>query len=177
MNVTHSIRPICCKVALDTAADAALRATQVAFNQAATYCAMVAWEQNITNKNTFHHIVYGATRVNFDLGAQLACCARDKAAEAVRAVRADPDRFDRKTGALIGKTCPSFRDDGSIRYDANTYTLKSLDRVSLNTPTRRCSPTASREMKPIVTHLYAALVAAERQAVRRHHRSCCAKQS
>jgi len=91
------------------------------------------WEQGITNKNKLHHIVYGPTRSEFGLGAQLACCARDKAAEAVRAVRAAPERRDRMTGVLIDKTCPSFRDDGSIRYDANTYTLKSLDRVSLNT--------------------------------------------
>ncbi len=133
MNISYSTRTICCKVALDVAADAALRATQVAFNRAATYCATVAWEQNITNKNKLHHIVYGPTRVTFSLGAQLACCARDKAAEAVRAVRAATERRNRKTGDVTPKTCPSFRDDGSIRYDANTYTLKSLDRVSLNT--------------------------------------------
>jgi putative transposase len=133
MNVPSSTRTICCKVALDDAANARLRETQVTFNHAASYCAAVAWEQGSTNKNTLHHIVYGPTRATFGLGAQLACCARDKAAESVRAVRAAPERRDRKTGALIDKTCPSFRDDGSIRYDANTYTLKSLDRVSLNT--------------------------------------------
>lgn len=98
-----------------------MRATQQAFNRAATYCAQVAWEQKITNKNKLHHLVYGRTRSAFGLGAQLACCARDKAAEAVRAVRA-------KGGAL-----PTFRDTSSIRYDARTYRLLSLDRVSLNT--------------------------------------------
>ena len=137
MNDTYSTRTICCKVVLDTAADTALRATQVAFNRAASYCAAVAWEQHITNKNTLHHIVYGPTRRQFGLGAQLACCARDKAAEAVRAVRAAPERRDRTTDAVIEPTCPAFRDDGAIRYDANTYTLKSLDRVSLNTLTGR----------------------------------------
>jgi putative transposase len=60
------------------------------------------------------------------LGAQLACCARDKAAEAVRAARANGS-----------DTCPTFKPDSSIRYDARTYRLLSLDRVSLNTLTGR----------------------------------------
>jgi len=137
MSQTISTRTVCCKVTVDTAADAALRTTQSAFNQAASYCATVAWAQNITNKNKLHHIVYGPTRVNFGLGAQLACCTRDKAAEAVRAVRAAPERRDRTTGDVTPKTCPAFRDDGSIRYDANSYSLKSLDRVSFNTLTGR----------------------------------------
>lgn len=62
---------------------------------------------------------YGPTHATFGLGAQLTCGARDKAAEAVRAVCAAPQRHDRKTGSVIENTCPSFRDDGSIRYDAN----------------------------------------------------------
>jgi IS605 OrfB family transposase len=121
MTVTRSTRTICCKVALDRAADAALRTTQAAFNRAASYCASVAWQQKITNTNKLHHLVYGRTRGEFALGAQLACCARDKAAEAVR--RARQDKL---------ADCPTFRDDGSIRYDARTYRLLSQDRVSLN---------------------------------------------
>jgi putative transposase len=108
-----------------------LRATQVAFNRAATYCASVAWEQHVTNKNKLHHIVYGATRANYGLGSQLACCARDKAAESVRAVRAAPEQKDRKTDEIVPKTCPTFRDDSSIRYDVRTYRLMRLDQVSL----------------------------------------------
>jgi putative transposase len=103
-----------------------LRETARAFNAAASYCARVAWEQRISNKNKLHHVVYGPTRLNFGLGAQLACCARDKAAEAARATRAN------------GSTsCPTFAPDGSIRYDARTYRLMSIDRVSLNTLSRR----------------------------------------
>jgi len=73
------------------------------------------------------------TRANFGLGAQLACCARDKAAEAVRSMRVAPERRDRNTDAVLEKTCPTFRDHGSVRYAVNSYKLKSLDRVSLNT--------------------------------------------
>jgi IS605 OrfB family transposase len=117
-----SIRTVCCKLSLDDRAAAAIRATARAFNAAASYCATVAWEQRITNKNKLHYIVYGPTRINYGLGAQLACCARDKAAEAVRAARAN-----------ASDTCPTFDENSSIRYDARTYRLLSLDRVSLNT--------------------------------------------
>ncbi len=137
MSDTTSTRTICCKVVLDSTADAALRLTQVAFNRAATYCAGVAWDQGVTNKNKLHHMVYGPTRMVYGLGAQLACCARDKAAEAVRAVRAAPEKRDRDTNAIIPTTCPIFRDDGSIRYDANTYRLMRLDQVSLYTMSGR----------------------------------------
>jgi len=126
MSTSFSTRTICCKVQLDSVADTALRQTQQAFNRAATYCASVAWELGITNKNKLHHLVYGRTRAEFGLGAQLACCARDKAAEAVRAARANGHN-----------TCPTFAPDSSIRYDARTYRLLSLDRVSLNTLTGR----------------------------------------
>ncbi|MFV9503974.1 MAG: RNA-guided endonuclease InsQ/TnpB family protein [Oscillochloridaceae bacterium umkhey_bin13] len=126
MTQTLSTRTVCCKLSLDTDAATAIRATAVQFNAAATYCASVAWEQRITNKNKLHHVVYGPTRVNYGLGAQLACCARDKAAEAVRAARANGSA-----------TCPTFRPESSIRYDARSYRLMSLDRVSLNTLTGR----------------------------------------
>jgi hypothetical protein len=126
MTGTLSTRTVCCKLAVDAPADAALRQTQAAFNAAASYCASVAWQQRVTNKNKLHHLVYGPTRANFGLGAQLACCARDKAAEAIRAARSN--------GHV---TCPTFAADSSIRYDARTYRLISLDRVSLNTLTGR----------------------------------------
>lgn len=122
MNEPFSTRTVCCKLHVDLAADAALRETQAAFNAAASYCASVAWEQGITNKNTLHHVVYGATRAQFGLGAQLACCARDKAAEAVRASRQHANA-----------TCPAFRAHSSLRYDARTYRLMDREQVSLNT--------------------------------------------
>lgn len=123
-----STRTVCCKLSLDPEAAAAVRATAEAFNAAASYCAQVAWHERVTNRTKLHHIVYGPTRVTFGLGAQLACCARDKAAEAVRAARANGSQ-----------TCPTFRPDSSIRLDVHTYRLLGLERVSLYTLSGRVS--------------------------------------
>ncbi len=114
-------RTICIKLDID-GHEASLAATQKAFNEAATWVADVCWREGITNTNTAHHRVYGETRSRFGLGAQLAVCARAKAVEAIKAVK--------KQGK---DTCPTFGPRGSIRYDARTYRLMSLDRVSLNT--------------------------------------------
>jgi putative transposase len=115
------IRTICCK--LDVGGhDAILTETQRAFNVAATWVARVCWDEGITNTNTAHHRVYGETRERFGLGAQLAVCARAKAVEAIKSVKAKKR-----------ETCPAFGPRGSVRYDARTYRLMSLDRVSLNT--------------------------------------------
>jgi IS605 OrfB family transposase len=84
--------------------------------------AQVCWHEGITNTNTAHHRVYGQTRADFGLGAQLAVCARAKAIEAIKAVTAKKR-----------ETRPTFGPRGSLRYDARTYRLMSLDRVSLNT--------------------------------------------
>lgn len=115
------IRTVCCKLDVD-GHDAVLAATQHAFNAAANWIALVCWDEGITNTNTAHHRVYGETRAQFGLGAQLAVCARAKAVEAINAVKAKKR-----------DTCPTFGPRGSIRYDARTYRLMSLDRVSLNT--------------------------------------------
>jgi putative transposase len=120
MNKTLT-RTICIKLDVD-GHEAALTSTQCAFNEAASWIAQVCWEEGITNTNTAHHRVYGETRLNFGLGAQLAVCARAKAVEAIKAVK-----------AKHRETCPQFGPRGSIRYDARTYRLMSLDRVSLNT--------------------------------------------
>jgi IS605 OrfB family transposase len=120
MNKTLT-RTICCKLDADGHA-MALATAQRAFNEAATWVARVCWDEGITNTNTAHHRVYGETRAQFSLGAQLAVCARAKAVEAIKAVKA------RKRD-----TCPAFGPRGSIRYDARTYRLMSLNRVSLNT--------------------------------------------
>ena len=102
--------------------EAILRETQKCFNEAASWIASICWNEHITNTNTAHHRVYGETRTRFGLGAQLAVCARAKAVEAIKATRAKKS-----------ETCPQFGPHGSIRYDARTYRLLSLDRVSLNT--------------------------------------------
>jgi putative transposase len=115
------IRTTCCRLDVD-GHGAALAATQRAFNAAATWIARVCWDEGITNTNTAHHRTYGETRLNYGLGAQLAVCARAKAVEAIKAVKAKKR-----------ETCPTFGPRGSIRYDARTYRLMSLDRVSLNT--------------------------------------------
>jgi putative transposase len=119
MNKTLN-RTICCR--LDVGGhDATLAATQRAFNEAASWIARVCWDEGITNTNTAHHRVYGETRLAYGLGAQLAVCARAKAVEAIKAVK-----------AKHRVTCPRFGPRGSVRYDARTYRLMSLDRVSLN---------------------------------------------
>jgi putative transposase len=102
--------------------EAALRETQQRFNEAASWIASICWYEHITNTNTAHHRVYGETRTRFALGAQLAVCARAKAVESIKA-----------TKSKKSETCPQFGPRGSIRYDARTYRLLSLDRVSLNT--------------------------------------------
>jgi putative transposase len=117
------IRTICCKLRLDPAASTTLYTTRTVFNAAATWAATVAWAQAIRDKRMLHDRVYYPIRADFGLGAQLTCCARDKALEAVKA--ADQHGAD--------ATCPVFRASSSIRYDARTYTLFAADRVSLNT--------------------------------------------
>jgi putative transposase len=137
-------RTVCIKLDIG-AHDAALTATQSAFNAAATWIASVCWDEHITNGNLAHRRVYGETRVNYSLGSQLACCARAKAIEACRTVRtlrraeqhAYATRLREAKGTPVEPArilpCPTFGPRGSIRYDARTYRLMPLDRVSLNT--------------------------------------------
>src|SRR3989440_5026237 len=115
------IRTISIKLDIDRH-EAALRETQKRFNEAASWIASICWEEHITNTNTAHHRVYGETRSRFGIGAQLAVCARAKAVEAIKATRVKKST-----------TCPQFGPRGSIRYDARSFNLKSLDRVSLLT--------------------------------------------
>ncbi len=128
MNETLT-RTICIKLDVN-GHDAALQETQRHFNEAASWIASVCWDERITNTNTAHHRVYGETRSRFGLGSQLACCARAKAVEAVKATRAKEQEHKSHQKPL---TCPEFGPRGSVRYDARTYRLLSLDRVSLNT--------------------------------------------
>jgi hypothetical protein len=48
----------------------------------------MCWDEHLTTTTTAHHRVYGETRTRFGLGAQLAICARMKAVEAIKAVKA-----------------------------------------------------------------------------------------
>jgi putative transposase len=115
-------RTICCKLAVDGHDRGVLAATQRAFNAAASWVAHVCWEEGLTNPTTAHHRVYGETRARFGLSAQLAICARRKAVEAIKAIK-----------AKRRETCPRFGAHGSVRYDARSYTLMGQERVSLNT--------------------------------------------
>src|SRR5260370_37904584 len=115
-------RTICIKLDVD-AHDAALAATQRTFNAAATWIARVCWDEGIANTNTAHHRVYGETRLAYGLGAQLAVCARMKAMEAIKAVKAKQPARD----------LPRFGPRGSIRYDGRTSRLMGLARASLPT--------------------------------------------
>ena len=140
-------RTICIK--LDVAGhEVALAETQRRFNEAASWIATVCWDEHITNSNTAHHRVYGQTRSRFGLGAQLAVCARAKAMEAIKAVsRQEAEKMVRWRKADArrkskGKrpvpppepaACPQFGPRASLRYDARTYRLLPLSRVSLNT--------------------------------------------
>src|SRR5579884_1733080 len=140
-------RTICIKLDV-TGHEAALRETQRRFNEAASWIASVCWDERISNTNTAHHRVYGETRRRFGLLAQLAVCARAKAMEAVKAVRTqEAERLARWRKATAqrqkkGKkpvpppepaACPQFGERASVRYDARTYRLLPLDRVSLST--------------------------------------------
>jgi putative transposase len=122
-------RTICIKLDIN-GHDAVLQETQKRFNEAASWIATVCWDERITNTNTAHHRVYGETRSQYGLGSQLACCARAKAVEAVKAARTQEKERKPHQKPIA---CPQFGPRGSVRYDARTYHLLSLDRVSLNT--------------------------------------------
>src|SRR5215813_8506337 len=117
---TTLTRTVCCKLDVE-GHELLLAATQRAFNAAASWIADVCWDEGITNTNTAHHRIYGETRERFGLGAQLDVCARAKAVEAIKSVK-----------AKHRETCPRFGPYGRVRYDARTYRLMSLDHVSLN---------------------------------------------
>ena len=115
------VRTVCIKLDAGTH-DAALTSTMRCFNEAASWVAQVCWSEKISNTNSAHHRVYGETRTRFGLGSQLAVCARAKAVEAIKAGK-----------QRMKETCPTFGPRGAARYDARTFRLMSLDRVSLST--------------------------------------------
>ena len=123
------MRTICIKLDVD-GHEAVLHETQKRFNAAASWIASVCWHEHITNTNTAHHRVYGQTRSRFELSAQLAVCARAKAVEAVKATRKKEQERNPHQNPF---SCPEFGSRGSVRYDANSFSFKPLDRVSLLT--------------------------------------------
>ena len=133
-------RTICIKLDVD-GHEQALQGTQLHCNAAASWIASVCWDERITNTNTAHHRVYGETRTRFGLGAQLAVCARAKAMEAIKAIKTQEKQ--RRGHQCKNRpppkpaTCPQFGPRGSVRYDARTYRLMALDRVSLSTVSGR----------------------------------------
>jgi hypothetical protein len=128
MTVPLSTRTVCFKLAVEAAADAALRQTQAAFNAAASYCATVAWEQGVTNKNKLHYLVYRASLMAWAHNWRAAPGIRpQKPSEPCAPLLSDATN---RPIRLSPKTCPTFDADGSVRYDARTYRLMSLDRLS-----------------------------------------------
>jgi len=115
------VRTVCVKLDVGQH-DVVLTATMRSFNEAATWIAQVCWSEKISNTNTAHHRVYQETRTRFGLGSQLAVCARAKAVEAIKSGK-----------QRMKATCPTFGSRGAVRYDARTFRLMSLDRVSLST--------------------------------------------
>ncbi len=103
-------RTICIKLDIN-GQDAVLQETQKRFNEAASWIATVCWDERITNTNTAHHRVYGQTRSQYGLGSQLACCARAKAVEAVKAARTQEKERKPHQKPL---TCPQFGPRGSV---------------------------------------------------------------
>lgn len=127
------IRTISIKLDVDKY-EAVLQETQQRFNAAASWIARVCWDEHITNTNTAHHRVYAETRTRFGLSAQLAICARAKAVENVKAARTQEQQRSPDQNPIA---CPEFGSRGSVRYDARSFSLKSLDRISLLTVTGR----------------------------------------
>jgi len=115
------VRTVCVKLDVGPH-DVVLTATMRSFNEAATWIAQVCWSEKISNTNTAHHRVYQETRTRFGLGSQLAVCARAKAVEAIKSGK-----------QRMKATCPTFGSRGAVRYDARTFRLMSLGRVSLST--------------------------------------------
>jgi putative transposase len=114
-------RSICSKLDVEGHEDA-VAATQRACNAAASWIAQGCGDEGSTTTNTAHHRVYGAPRERLEWGAPRAVCARAKAVEASKAVKAKHKA-----------TCPQFGPRGRVRDDARTARLLSLDRVSLHT--------------------------------------------
>ena len=106
----------------DTEQIRALEATLRAFNTAATWVAMKAFELKSANKIKLQKLYYTELRTRFDLSAQMAVRCLAQACEAYKRDR---------------KICPEFREFAAMPFDQRMMSFKGLDRVSLLTLTGR----------------------------------------
>jgi len=106
----------------------AFQPTVDAYTKAYNLTCQVGWDAKETNGVSLHHLTYQTTREY--LPSQLAISARMKATESLKAVAT-------KIKQVGNATCPKSK-QCSIRYDANSYTLKLLTNdVSIKTVSGR----------------------------------------
>ena len=100
------------------------------YTNAWNYCVDVAWREGITNKDDLHDATYYAVRSRFDLKSQYTCSSRDRAFEAVCAVR-DALKKGKKVSKPSSKSIP-------VRLDKNTFSFKNdREAVSITTHAKR----------------------------------------
>jgi len=107
------------KLKPDSKAKHAFGDTMRLFSEACNYISAVAHRERCWNKVALHHLVYYPTREKFGLPAQLACCARDKVAEAYRASKTKRKRE-------FGRYTP-------VRLDARTFAITKDGKASVTT--------------------------------------------
>ena len=116
MNLVKTIR-----VKLNAEA-AELLPTISAYTNAFNFVCQVGYDNKKSHSIDLHNLTYSDVREKFGLPSQLTCSARNKASEALNALR------KKKV-----KTCPKSKQQ-SIRYDQNSYTLfLDKEQVSLLT--------------------------------------------
>jgi putative transposase len=106
------------KLVPTAAQHAALLETMHAFNAAASYAAEVGFRDHVFTQQSIHRRCYRALRDRFGLSAQMA----------VRAIGKAVETFKRDK-----KTCPVFRQEGTITYDERLLGWKGPAHVSLLT--------------------------------------------
>jgi IS605 OrfB family transposase len=100
----------------------AMEATLRAFNAAATWAAVKAFEMKSANKIKLQKLHYAELRTRFGLSAQMAVRCLAQACEAYKRDR---------------RICPEFREFAAMPFDQRMMSFKGLDHVSLLTLTGR----------------------------------------